>query len=191
MMTAMTRDQALRLLGLDETSTWAEIRHAYRAEIRRAHPDAGGSFERAASLNQAMAVLARSMTTGASVATSWSAGTGVDVAAGRDSGTDDDLVFVAPPPEIFDRLRRALDQIADVIVADAAGGVLVGDLHRDLGVGRLVVELRPERDERATFAAGGVRTTSTVEFTLDQIGTHAAPPIDRVVRELARLVRSM
>jgi hypothetical protein len=183
MMTAMTRDQALRLLGLDETSTWAEIRHAYRAEIRRAHPDAGGSFERAASLNDAMAVLARSSGVGMTSETSQPADAVVDLAVRRGSeGGEDDLVFVAPPREVFERLRRALDELADVIVADPAGGLLVGDLHGALGAGRLVVELRPDRDDAAT---------STVEFTLDQIGMDAAPPIERVVRELARIVRAM
>jgi hypothetical protein len=183
MMTPMTRDQALRLLGLDETSTWAEIRHAYRAEIRRAHPDAGGSFERAASLNDAMAVLARSTAVGVPTGRSTGVGSVVDLAVRREvDEREDDLVFVAPPREVFDRLRRALDEVADVIVADRASGLLVGDLHGTVGTGRLVIELRPDRDD-------GVM--NNVEFTLDQIGAHAAPPIERVVRELARIVRAM
>jgi hypothetical protein len=182
MMASMTRDQALRLLGLDERSTWAEIRQAYRAEIRRAHPDAGGSFERAASLNDAMAVLARSLPSSpespAPTTTDAGSGAGVPVRVER----DDELIFVAPPREVFERLHIALEMLADVLVADVASGVLVGDLHREHGSGRLVIELRADRMDA---------TTSSVEFTLDQIGAREAPPIDRVVRELARLVRAM
>jgi hypothetical protein len=173
MMTAMTRDQALRLLGLDESSTWTEIRHAYRAAIRSAHPDAGGSSEQAAALNDAMAVLAKSTSTAVPRV--------VDVAV-HDVPVirDDGLVFVAPVDEVFDRLWRALDAVADVVVADPIAGLLVGDLRSELGAGRLVVELRAAPDDARS---------STVEFTLDQNGPRAAPPIDEVVRELARLVR--
>ena len=175
MMAVMTPDQALRLLGLDETSTWAEIRHAYRTKIRQAHPDAGGSFEPAASLNDAMAVLAREFAAGEEHAPTTAE---MRITA---AGEDDGLVLVAPNGEVFDRLWRALDEVADVVVADASAGVLVGDLHDDLGTGRLVVEVRAPVDPTQP---------STVEFTLDQLGPLPAPNIDDVVRELARLVRT-
>ena len=70
---------------------------------------------------------------------------------------------------------------AKIAVADASTGVLVGDLHDDLGAGRLVVEVRSPVDPTQP---------STVEFTLDQLGAVPAPNIDDVVRELARLVRA-
>ena len=73
---------------------------------------------------------------------------------------------------------RALGAVADVVVVDASAGVLVGDLHDDLGTGRLVVEVRAPIDPTQP---------STVEFTLDQLGALPAPNIDDVVRELARL----
>jgi hypothetical protein len=176
MMTAMTPDQALRLLGLDEASTWEEVRRAYRTKIRRAHPDAGGSFEPAASLNDAMAVLARKFAP--SDAPQQTGDVTFRITA---TAEDDGLVLVAPTDEVFDRLWRALGAVADVVVVDASAGVLVGDLHRDLGAGRLVVEVRPPVDPTQP---------STVEFTLDQLGALPAPNIDDVVRELARLVRS-
>jgi hypothetical protein len=177
MMAVMTPDQALLLLGLDETSTWAEIRHAYRLKIRQAHPDAGGAFEPAASLNDAMAVLARKFAPNGEQTPS-TADVEVRVAAGRE---DEGLVLVAPNGEVFDRLWRALGAVADVVVVDASAGVLVGDLHDDLGTGRLVVEVRSPVDPTQP---------STVEFTLDQLGALPAPNIDDVVRELARLVRA-
>ena len=177
MMAAMTPDQALLLLGLDEASTWAEIRHAYRMKIRQAHPDAGGSFEPAASLNDAMAVLARKFAPHGEQTAS-TADVEVRVAA---AGEDEGLVLVAPNGEVFERLWRALRAVADVVVVDASAGVLVGDLHDDLGTGRLVVEVRSPVDPTQP---------STVEFTLDQLGALPAPNIDDVVRELARLVRA-
>lgn len=39
----MSRADALRLLGLQETATEEEIRKAYRRAAMRAHPDAGGT----------------------------------------------------------------------------------------------------------------------------------------------------
>ena len=177
MMSSVTPDQALRLLGLDETSSWAEIRQAYRTKIRHAHPDAGGLFEPAASLNDAMAVLARTFAANDDRPAA-STDVSVHIAGSAD---DDGLVLVAPSGEVFDRLWRALDVVADVVVADPSAGVLIGDLRDELGTGRLVVEVRSPIDPTKP---------STVEFTLDQLGTLPAPSIDDVVRELARLVRA-
>jgi len=166
MMATMTPDQALQVLGLDETSTWAEIRRAYRAKIRQAHPDAGGSFEPAASLNDAMAVLSHTFTPP------------VDNELVL---VDDELVLVAPKSEVFDRLRDVLAAVADVVVVDAATGVLIGELHRDVGAGRLMIEVRTPLD---------ATQPSTVEFTLDPIDARPTPLIDDVVRELARRLRA-
>jgi hypothetical protein len=77
-------------------------------------------------------------------------------------------------------LRLALDSVADVVLVDAAAGLLIGDLRSEMGTGRLVVEVHSPVDRTEP---------STVEFTLDQLGANPAPPIDDVVRELARLVR--
>jgi hypothetical protein len=166
MMAAMTPDQALLLLGLDESSTWAEIRRAYRDKIRFAHPDAGGSFEPAASLNDAMAVLTQ-------------------VYSSRVDNelvlVDDALVLVAPKSEVFDRLRAALEAVAIVVVVERASGVLIGELRDDLGAGRLVIEVRTPLDPLEP---------STVQFTLDPIDARPTPRIDDVVRELARLLRA-
>jgi len=47
------RARAYALLGLAEGAGKAEIERAYRAKMKRAHPDHGGSVELAAALNQA------------------------------------------------------------------------------------------------------------------------------------------
>jgi len=53
----MDRAAALALLGLREGASEAEIRAAYRQLMRDAHPDRGGSVEKAARLNQARDIL--------------------------------------------------------------------------------------------------------------------------------------
>lgn len=47
-----------RTLGIPRSATSDQIREAYRAVIRSAHPDAGGDPERAAAINAAHAILA-------------------------------------------------------------------------------------------------------------------------------------
>ena len=54
---SMTVDEAARLLGVDEGADAATIADAHRRLIQKVHPDAGGSAELAAQVNQARDVL--------------------------------------------------------------------------------------------------------------------------------------
>ena len=54
---AMTRDEALAILGLDDSADERDIETAYRALMQKMHPDHGGSDYFAAKLNEAKDVL--------------------------------------------------------------------------------------------------------------------------------------
>lgn len=50
---AMTQEEAYQVLGLQRGATAEEVRSAHRSLMKRAHPDQGGSAERAARVNAA------------------------------------------------------------------------------------------------------------------------------------------
>jgi DnaJ-like protein len=53
----MTRQEALQVLGLDETATRDDVQREYRRLMRKVHPDLGGSSYLAAKINEAKDVL--------------------------------------------------------------------------------------------------------------------------------------
>ncbi|HCP00191.1 MAG TPA: molecular chaperone DnaJ [Rhodospirillaceae bacterium] len=55
--TGMSVEEAREVLGVDENASESDIEAAYRAEMKRAHPDQGGSDWMAAKVNQAKDII--------------------------------------------------------------------------------------------------------------------------------------
>jgi curved DNA-binding protein CbpA len=55
----MSRTEALKVLGLDEGASEADVRAAHRRLIQQTHPDKGGTSYLAAKINEAKDVLLR------------------------------------------------------------------------------------------------------------------------------------
>ena len=53
----MTREEALRVLGLDETADKEQVVEAHRKLMQKVHPDMGGSDDLAARINEAKRIL--------------------------------------------------------------------------------------------------------------------------------------
>jgi hypothetical protein len=184
----VTLDEALAAFGLDADTTWPEIRRAYRARMRTAHPDVSTDAPRAAvataaRLNAAFALLERVYRRGeqppaapppppAPRAKPAPPQPPVDLAV----VDDDALALVAPPDEVFLRLAVALDEIGDLTYADSNAGYLEA-LVAD-GAGQLVVSLQGRAHATEAF------------FTLEPMGTAPVPPIDQIVRALAYRLRA-
>jgi hypothetical protein len=182
----MDFDDALDLLGLDRSSDWAAVRGAYRASMRHAHPDvATGDAVIARRLNEAFALLEPVFRRGepappppapppparaAAPRAAW--GDELDVAR----VDDDALALVAPAEEVFLRLLDALHELGDVTYADPENGYLEA-LVCD-GDGLLAVSLQGRAEATEAF------------FTLESLRGSPVPPIERVVREVADVLRA-
>jgi hypothetical protein len=192
----MDLDDALGTLGLDRSTTWAEIRRAYRARMREVHPDVtAGPGATAARVNAAFAVLEPVYRRGApppprptpppepprpprTSRAAW----GGHVAPEPDEPDaplervdDDGLVLVAPPDEVFLRLATVIDEIGSVTYADPDLGYLEAVVAD--GTGQLVVSLQGRAHATEAF------------FTLEPMDVRPVPALESIVRQIAARLR--
>ena len=177
----MNRERALRTLGLEKGARPADINRAYRALIRQAHPDAGGSTAVAARVTEAYHWLQRA----GSSPPPPPKPSPPKSAAPFEAKTDDSLVLHLPAGDVFARLVEAGHHLGEVSYIDHDTGMVQVTFTADNGV---VCQLA------ATIVFGGGSDSPSdvrVEFTLDPLATGEAPPIGRVVAHLARLISNV
>ena len=171
----LTREEALGLLGLDATATWSEVRAAFRASVRRVHPDvAGGDSGDAARLTEAYALLERGW-----VEPSPSPPPPPPQPS-PPPDPPDQIVLQAPPGEVFDRMHEASHRIGEVSYRDRESGILQVLVEGLNGLPcQLMIELHHDGDR------------TLAQFTLESMSQLPAPPIEAVVRRLARELRTI
>lgn len=173
----MNRERALRTLGLEKGARPDDINRAYRALIRQAHPDAGGSTAVAARITEAYHWLQRAGAQPPPPPKPPQPDPPAPIT------TDDNMTLLLPPGDVFLRLVEAGHQLGEVSYVDRDAGIVQVTFTADNGV---VCQLA------ATVVSGGTaasRGDARVEFTLDPLASGKPPPISQVVDRLAGIFR--
>jgi hypothetical protein len=177
MLWAMDIATALTVLGLDDRAEWTQIRTAHRHLIRRSHPDAGGSTDIAARVNEAFDVLADATGSGSR---SLPPAAVVTQSLKRPSPESAPSVMRGDSPtELLLGLADVGHDIGEVVFVDPLAGLLEIVVGAEPGVGQLTVAVGEPTDD-------GV----SVSFTLEPLGVATAPPIAEVVDDLLRRHRA-
>jgi curved DNA-binding protein CbpA len=201
----VTPDEARSILGVAPGATDDVVRAAYRALLRRHHPDVAGpaATRRAARVIGAYRVL-RDQPARTSGAGSKSDGGGAGgrpapaerdrppgssgrtatVPGEADEAEDADEVrtvpLAAPVGTVFAAVREAAEVLGELRYADASSGVLETIVHWDgWPPASLLVELIQQ--DQQTLAT----------CTLESLTGAAGPPIRRVVAELHRIMTAL
>lgn len=169
---------ALRVLGLSDTSDWSVVRAAHRRSILRTHPDAGGSAGDAARVNQAFDLLRKISGDGERPIPGAAPVVPTAPVPGPRSTSPDQLVADDDPVELLLRMADAAHEIGEVVFVDPHDGMLEVIVGEPPGVGQLTATV-----DEAT--PDGV----PVSFTLEPLGIAPAPSIHEIVEELMALVR--
>lgn len=185
----MDLHHARQVLGVAATSSWADVRAAYRSRIGAAHPDrAGGSTAEAARLNEAYTALARARRGGALDAPpsqpahpSGSAGPGARRRHVRPDAPGvpaevlqgDTIHLTMPPDEAFARLVEGCHRVGDVTYVDRSCSILEALVRVDgEGVCSLLITVQGRAEGTDAFC------------TLESIERVASPPVRGVVEAL-------
>ncbi|MEZ5244220.1 MAG: J domain-containing protein [Acidimicrobiales bacterium] len=175
----MEIDEARRILGVDATADEQTLRAAHRRQIRRAHPDAGGSAAAAAGVNAAWALLRDHDPAAPPPADAGPrAPRPTPVSAERPPDVDGYYRVDVEPGELLARLAEAGHAVGEVVFVDPHGGILEIVVGEAPAVGQLAATVG------ATSGAG-----TEVAFTLEPLGVTPAPPIGPIVDALMAAVR--
>ncbi len=174
----MNRERALRTLGLEKGARAEDVNRAYRALIRQAHPDAGGSTAVAARITEAYHWLQRAGVEPPQAPPPPPPPQPDPPAAEK---SDDSYVLRLPPGDIFARLVEAGHQLGEVGYIDRDAGIVQVTFTAHNGVVCQLAATVVSMPSRAS------RGEARVEFTLDPLASGEAPPIDQVVARFARI----
>lgn len=179
----MDTRRALTVLGLGGDATWSDVRRAYRDLMRAHHPDLneGMASSRASEINEAFATLRRATDHGRRPlrrprpASPPRPGRVRHPGRGRTQHPATTVTLDIGDGDLLDSLVRAGTAIGRV-----------GPVDRESGI--LVITLGPPRWTPSQLLAeiGSSAGRTTVEFTLEALGTAPPPAIDAVVADLAR-----
>jgi hypothetical protein len=167
-------NEARLILGVTGTADEVTIREAHRREIRRVHPDAGGSEAAARRVNAAWDLL---QGIDAAVVPVAPASRAASVPSAPPDVDQYYLVDVAAD-ELLTRLAEAGHEVGEVVFVDPHVGILeivVGDAP---SVGQLAVTVGEQSAEG-----------TEISFTLEPLGITPAPPIGPVVDALMAAIR--
>jgi hypothetical protein len=181
--------EARAVLGVTSGDDWDAVRLSYRHLMRRLHPDrAGPTFtHRAAELNEAYAVLSRSMRAGKARAAARQGSPRPDIvdtapppAPPVESHVDagDTLVLVAPPDEAFTRLLEAAHVVGSVTYVDRSNAIFEVVVQHGGEACSFVVTLQEGANGTEAFC------------TLESLERVASPSPEPVVRQLAAALRT-
>jgi len=175
--------EALTTLGIAPGAAWEDVRRAYRDQLMSHHPDVGdqnSSAERTEAIVTAFRTLRAATDDGAT-----------PLPQPLNLSVDDEggpLVLYARPGDVFMRMCQAAENIGHVSYADRDSNLLQvtigasGDADADGESGWAPSQLTAElRDDGAV---------TTALFSLEALGTAAAPPIGEVVARLADQLRA-
>jgi hypothetical protein len=194
-MSPMTVDEARRVLGVGPSASHREVRSAYRRLVRAHHPDIAGpsGTRRAARVIEAYGVLTAPTRPGGAPRTTEASRTEAAAAPSPPSPPAPPASSTPSPPSdydtvplagatvsVFEQLCEAADVLGDVSYVDASCGILETIVHwPDWPPSSLLITLQQRGDD------------TLAQCTLESLTGPPGPPIERVVRELRRIMTAL